>query len=51
MLKDRELILIGKNSEDRIYQLMEKALTEPIFFDNFTNSLEDYKLSFNLENL
>lgn len=50
MLEDGKLGIIVENSEEGIYFGMKKALTEPIFFDNFTNNLQDYKMPFNLEN-
>ena len=50
MLENGKLGLIVENSEKGIYDGMKKALTEPIFFDNFANNLQDYKMPFNLEN-
>jgi glycosyltransferase involved in cell wall biosynthesis len=49
MLNNGELGLIVENSEDGIYLGMKKALTEPEFFSDFTEKLENYTMPFNLD--
>lgn len=49
MLNNSELGLIVENSEEGIYLGMKKALTEPEFFSEFTEKLENYTMPFNLD--
>ena len=50
MLEDGKLGLIIENSEEGIYEGMKKALTEPVFFEQYQENLKAYKMPFNLEN-
>ena len=49
MLNNGELGLIVDNSEEGIYLGMKKALTEPQFFEGFTEKLQTYTMPFNLD--
>lgn len=50
MLKNGELGLVVENSEEGIYDGMKKALSEPEFFEQYTEKLKSYEMPFNLEN-
>lgn len=50
MLDDGKLGLIIENSEQGIYDGMKKALQNPEDFKKYESELENYKMSFNLEN-
>jgi glycosyltransferase involved in cell wall biosynthesis len=50
MLNDGELGLIVENSEEGIYNGMKKALSEPEFFNKYTERLMNYEMPFNLKN-
>jgi len=50
MLNNGELGLIVENSEEGIYEGMKKALSEPEFFEKYSEKLKDYEMPFNLEN-
>lgn len=50
MLNDGELGLIVENSEEGIYNGMKKALSEPEFFNKYSERLMNYEMPFNLKN-
>jgi glycosyltransferase involved in cell wall biosynthesis len=50
MLNNGELGLIVENSEEGIYEGMKKALSEPEFFEKYSEKMKDYEMPFNLEN-
>lgn len=50
MLENGKLGLIVENSEEGIYEGMKKAIAEPEFFKKYTDELENFEMSFNLEN-
>lgn len=50
MLNNGELGLIVENSEEGIYDGMKKALTQPEFFEQYSEKLKNYEMPFNLEN-
>ncbi|WP_027380414.1 glycosyltransferase [Chryseobacterium daeguense] len=50
MLNNGELGLVVENSEEGIYDGMKKALSEPEFFEQYTEKLKRYEMPFNLEN-
>lgn len=50
MLNNGELGLLIENSEEGIYDGMKKALTQPEFFEQYSEKLKNYEMPFNLEN-
>lgn len=50
MLNNGELGLLIENSEEGIYDGMKKALTQPEFFERYSEKLKNYEMPFNLEN-
>jgi glycosyltransferase involved in cell wall biosynthesis len=50
MLENGKLGMVIKNTDDAIYEMMKKALTEEYLFDNCLQNLENFKAPFDLKN-